>query len=155
MASNGFLKLDGIEGDSSDNNHQKWIEIQAFTWGCSNSATGTGGAGQATIFDFSITKNTDQATPTLFQRCCNGDKSATADVELNSTGSNNWFLKIHFEDVWITGWQTGGQADGSTAVENVTFTAGKCHITEQPPDDTFSNQGPFDGGYDLEAGAPY
>jgi type VI secretion system secreted protein Hcp len=156
MASNGFLKLDGVTGDSQDESHGGEIEIQSFSWGASNSSGSAGGAGKANISDFSIVKICDQATPVLFQRCCNGDKSATADVTLRSTaGGQVEFLKIHFEDVYVTSWQSSGQCDGSVPMESVSFSFDKAHITEQPPDPTMPNQGPFDGGYDLEAANTY
>jgi type VI secretion system secreted protein Hcp len=156
MPSNGFLKLDGVDGDSQDAAHGGEIEITGFSWGASNASGSAGGAGKATITDFSVAKICDQATPVLFQRCCNGDRSSTADVTLRSTaGDQVEFLKIHFEDVYITSWNTSGQADGSVPLEHISFSFDKCHITEQPPDPSMPNQGPFDGGYDLEAGQPF
>jgi type VI secretion system secreted protein Hcp len=145
----GFLKLDPIQGDAQDPNHQNWIEIQAFSWSCGNSATGAGGPGQPTVYDFSVIKQTDQATPPLFQMCCEGDKFDHAVVEIISATSNQWFIQITFDDVYITGWQTSGQADGTPALENLTFTAGVCHVLTMSLD---GQNGPYAGGWNVETG---
>ena len=38
MAFDAFLKIEGIEGESTDKVHPGEIEIQSFSWGVSNTA---------------------------------------------------------------------------------------------------------------------
>ena len=45
MAFDAFLKIDGIEGESTDKTHPGEIEIQSFSWGVSNTASGGAGGG--------------------------------------------------------------------------------------------------------------
>jgi type VI protein secretion system component Hcp len=49
MAFDGFIRIDGIEGESSDATHRGWIEIMDYDLGLSQKASGTassaGGAG--------------------------------------------------------------------------------------------------------------
>ena len=44
MASDFFVKIDGIDGDSNDKGHSKWIELVAFSHGSVQNV----GAGRAT-----------------------------------------------------------------------------------------------------------
>src|SRR5438045_2935909 len=44
-ASDMFLKIDGVKGESSDERHKDQIEILSFSWGSTNSAIGSGSSG--------------------------------------------------------------------------------------------------------------
>ncbi len=77
MASDYFVKLDGIDGESSDKGHSKWIEVVSFSHGSlqnitSGRATDVTGRGQ--FLPFSFTHLVDKATPKIQQFCMNGQK---------------------------------------------------------------------------------
>jgi type VI secretion system secreted protein Hcp len=157
MASSGFLRLGDIKGESQDSgppSHVDDIEFLSFSWGATNPAS-SGGGGQVNINDFTIVKNTDLSSPILFQKCCTGEKIDSAIVTLRAaTGQFVEFLVITLNDVYITSYQTSGQADGSLPMESISLSFDKCHMTYNNPDPTAPAQGPTDGGYDLDAGAP-
>ena len=35
-AADMFLKIEGIEGESTDSAHQRWIEVESLNWGAPN-----------------------------------------------------------------------------------------------------------------------
>jgi len=37
----GYLKINGIKGESQDSKHPEWIEVMSFSWGVSNRAAAT------------------------------------------------------------------------------------------------------------------
>ncbi len=79
MASDFFIKIDGIDGESSDKSHAKWIEVIAFEHGSVQNvgvgrATDVSGRGQ--FMPFSFTHLVDKATPKLQQFCMSGQKVA-------------------------------------------------------------------------------
>ena len=41
MPSDVFLKVDGVEGESSDSKHKNEIEVLSFSWGVTQAITGT------------------------------------------------------------------------------------------------------------------
>lgn len=53
MAFDGFVKLDGVAGESLDQRHKDWIEIVAYNFGVnqstSASASSNGGAGSEMV----------------------------------------------------------------------------------------------------------
>jgi type VI secretion system secreted protein Hcp len=69
MAFDAFLRVDGIEGESTDKDHRGWIEIIDFGFlvrqSASASASTAGGAGseRADFADFLIRKQIDRASP--------------------------------------------------------------------------------------------
>ena len=71
MAFDTFIKIDGIEGESTDDKHAGWIEVISFDSGVSQrtsataSSAGGGSAERADFDDFSFVKQLDKASPKL------------------------------------------------------------------------------------------
>lgn len=68
MASDFFVKIEGIDGESSDKAHSKWIEVISFSHGAMQNvgvgrATDVSGRGQ--FLPFRFTHLVDKATPKL------------------------------------------------------------------------------------------
>lgn len=77
MATDMFLKLGDIKGESNDQAHRDEIEISSWGWGMKQSGSmhsGTGGgAGKVNIRNLSITKTLDKSTPNLMMACSTGN----------------------------------------------------------------------------------
>ena len=83
MAFDAFLKLEGIEGESTDRTHKGEIEISSFSWGVSNTGSSGGsggGAGKALLQDFHFTMPTSKASPNLMLACATGRHSQQATL---------------------------------------------------------------------------
>ena len=68
MAFDAYLKIDGLEGESTSKGMEKQIEVESFSWDIVNSASAssqTGGisAGRANINAFTVVKIVDKASP--------------------------------------------------------------------------------------------
>jgi len=78
MAFDAFLRVNGIEGESTDKDHPGWIEIIDYgflVWQrASTTASTAGGAGseRADFADFLIRKYVDGASPLLSVACAAG-----------------------------------------------------------------------------------
>jgi type VI secretion system secreted protein Hcp len=130
MAYDAFLKLDGVTGESQKDKHKGEIELLSFSWGVSNPTStshGTGlASGKSQHADFSVVKNTDKSSVTLFQNCCSGKHFPKATIALQkSTGgtSGETYLTYDFEKVFIThvSW-AGNTSGGDSPQETVSFT---------------------------------
>ena len=110
MAFDAFIKIDGIEGESADDQHQTWIELISYNTGVtqtvSSTASSSGGASaeRADFQDFSITKQLDKATPKLAVACADGTHIDTILVELCRAGTE----KIKFMEYKMTNCIIGG-----------------------------------------------
>ena len=85
MASDFYVKIDGIDGDSNDKSHSKWIEVVSFSHGAVQNV----GAGRATdvsgrgAFEpFSFVHLIDKATPKIQQFCMSGQKIAKVQFQV-------------------------------------------------------------------------
>ena|SRR5437899_820760 len=131
MATDAFLKLDGISGESTDEKHKDWIEVLSFNHGMtqtSSAASGTGGrsAERVSISDFSIVKVLDKSSPYLAQACCDGRHLSEVKLELcEASGEKHKYMEYTLEDVIVSSFQPSGSQGGDKPMENITFNFGK------------------------------
>jgi len=138
MAFDCFLKIDGIDGESTDDKHKDWIELLSFSHGISQPATGSAArAGARTaerclLEDFSIVKTLDKASPKLALNCCNGKHIDDVTLELcRAGGDKQKFMEYKLSDVIVSSVKPGGSAQGAEALplEEVSFNYGKIEWT--------------------------
>jgi type VI secretion system secreted protein Hcp len=78
MSFDGFVQVDGIEGESTDGKHGGWIEILSYDWQVSQTVSGTassaggGSVERADFLSFGFTKLVDKASPLLNLACADG-----------------------------------------------------------------------------------
>ncbi|MGD9009861.1 MAG: type VI secretion system tube protein Hcp [Desulfobacteraceae bacterium] len=109
MAFDGFMQLDGIEGESSDAKYKGWIEISdcnmEIMQNVSTTASSVGGASAARA-DFSnlrFTKLMDKSSPQLALACAKGTHFNTVRVEFCRAGSEKiTFMAIKLTDCLIS-----------------------------------------------------
>ncbi len=120
MASDFFIKIDGIDGESSDKSHAKWIEVIAFEHGSVQNvgvgrATDVSGRGQ--FMPFSFTHLVDKATPKLQQFCMSGQKVAKVQFMVCRAvaGAQVPVYEVTMENVKIAKTQVKSVVNGSSA----------------------------------------
>jgi type VI secretion system secreted protein Hcp len=152
-----YLKIDTIEGESSDSKHKNEIELLSWSWGETNSgsmATGTGGggSGKVTMQDFHFTMAVNKASPKLFLACATGEHIKSATLIGRKAGKEQQeFMKWVFTDLLISSYQTGGSGHSDVLpVESISFnfTKVETEYKEQKQDGTLG--APVKAGYDLK-----
>jgi type VI secretion system secreted protein Hcp len=138
MAFDGFLKIDGVEGESTDSKHGKWIEIMSYSWGVAQPVSGSASSGgarsaeRANFSDFSIVKSIDKASPKLMLACAKGDHIKEIVLELcRNTGDKQKYAEYKLTDVLISSVRPGGSSQGGEPLplEEVSFSPGKVEFT--------------------------
>lgn len=132
MAFDAYLKMEGIEGESSRKGYEKAVEIMSFSWGAANSvshsAVGGQSAGRATPQSLSITKAFDKASPLFLKRLTLGQVTPKAELHcLKGTGSQQEpYLVIKLENVFVESlsWSSGSEE----AVEHVSLAFSKVSV---------------------------
>lgn len=131
QADDYFLQFTGpnIDGESKDKAHPKWIDIDSFSWGASNSGSvspgGGGGSGKASFQDFEWSQGLDKSFPSLSSNLAKGTHIDKAVVELWSTGENRYkYLEMTFEEVLLTSVNISA-ADGVRPDVQGSFSYGK------------------------------
>ena len=120
MAFDAFLKLTGIEGESTDAKHKDEIEVLSWSFGATNASNlgaGGGGAGKATFQDFHVVQRLQSSSAQLFLACASGQHIKEATLTVRKAGSvQQEFLKLRMSDVLVASFQQGGSPDGSDSL---------------------------------------
>ncbi len=158
MAFDAFLKIDGIPGESSDDKHKDWIEIQSFGHSIEQPAQATAStAGGATAERvnhgmYEITHFLDKASPKIYEACSTGKHIKDVTIELcRSGGDKVKYMEIKMEQVIISKVETAGSAnDNGFPHEKVSFSYGKIKwtYTQQKREDG-AGGGNVSAGWDL------
>ena len=142
-----FLKIDGVDGESADINHQKWIDATSFSHVIKSSASvvgGSGTAGNLQIQDLVVGKMLDKASPQLFLMCCNGTHINSVILDVVNQQSGFSFYTITLQDVLVSSVQSSGLSSGGDArpTESITFNFGKIEWKYQPSNASGGSNGP-------------
>ncbi len=114
MALEFFIKLDGIDGESTDSKHKNWIEVLSYSHGVEQEGATRSGGGQSTVgrahfSDFSIVKTIDKASPKLALVCASGQHIANVKMELcQSTKDKHPYMKYNLYDVVLSSVRPSG-----------------------------------------------
>lgn len=134
-----FLKIDGIQGESTDAKHKGEISILSWSWGeTQTAAPGAGeGAGKVSMQDFRFSKAVDKASPNLFLACANTQRIKDAVLSCRKAGASQDFLTFTLSDVTVSSYEIVGN---SGAVVDPTeqlalhFAKIEFNFVEQKPD---------------------
>lgn len=137
MAVDMFLKLDGCDGESADDEHTNEIDVLAYSWGMTQSGSmhigGGGGSGKVNVQDMSITKYLDKATTVLMQKCCSGKHFTSAVLTCRKAGEKPvTYLKITMEEVLVSSVSEGGSGGDDRQTENITLNFAKVKVEYTP-----------------------
>ncbi len=149
-----FLKLDGIDGESTDAKHKGEIQLLSFSWGEQNSggigSAGCGpGAGRVSFQDFHFSAQTSIASPKLMLATANGGRVRTAMLTARKAGRQSLeFLKVTLTDVLVSSYHVGEQnGDEPTDEVSLNFARIEFSFAAQRADGTLA--APVRAGWDL------
>ena len=149
-----FLQIDGIEGESTDQNHEDWIDANSFSWGISNSGSIGSGAGRpsgkAIFSPLSWTQNLDMSVPPMFVGVASGKHFPRATLDVQQTGavSADVYFQMVFEDVILASLDISGT--GAIPGVSASLEYSKVTMTYRPQKNDGSFDAPIVGGWDLE-----
>jgi type VI secretion system secreted protein Hcp len=150
-----FLKIEGVDGESTDDKHKGEIELESWSFGGSNagsfSSGGGGGTGKVALQDFHFVKKTDKASAKLFTACCTGEHLKKATLVCRKAGKEQQeFLTIELTSAIVSAFQTGGSA-GSDIIpmDQVSLNYAKIEYKYKEQKADGSLGGEVIGGWDV------
>ena len=157
MASDSYLQIDGLKGESTDSAHKDWIEMLSFSHSISQSesvtenSAGGGTTGRVKHEDFVITKYLDLASPKLYEICSSGKHIPKVTVELMraSGGSRVKYMTIEMDQVVISKVALSGAVGDDHPTEAVSFHYGVIKWTYTQIQADGSTGGNVSGGWNV------
>jgi type VI secretion system secreted protein Hcp len=159
MAVEIFLKLDGIDGESTKTGHENEIEVFSVSGAANNTSSvgyGTGsGAGRVDLAPLSFSKQADKASPLLFLKCCDGTHIATGKVTFREAGGTApvEFLIYDLGECFVTSWSQAGSDGGGKPTESLALTYKKINITYFPQNADGTKGDKVPAGWDIGTNA--
>jgi type VI secretion system secreted protein Hcp len=114
---NMYLKLEGIDGESIDEDHKGWIELIEFTWLVDANASfevGQGGqAKQSHIHEIQAQKFCDKASVVLWKNCTTGRHIPKGHISCMKLDGETRveYLKIDLNDIMVKKVHWSGQTE--------------------------------------------
>lgn len=164
MSVDYFLKIDGIDGESTDSKHTNEIQVESFRWtetqnaDFARGATG-GGAGKVQMGTFEFTMRANKASPKLLLKCATGEHIASAILTCRKAGKDQQeFYKLTLTNVLVASYTTASSLETidpnaergiPEPTDRVQLAFGKieCEYRAQKADGSLDN--PIKTGYDL------
>jgi len=142
-----FMKVDGVEGDSQDSAHEKWIDLMSWSWGAhhpSDMQTGGGtSGGSAQVDQVNVMCKTSSATATLMSFCLKGE---VKKIDIHATkrypgDTEDTWQEIVLTNATITSLNQGydSSPDGADSCFDqivISFEDGEQKIFDQKADGT-------------------
>jgi len=158
-AVDSFLKINGIDGESTDDKHKNEIELESWSWGLAQSGSGTqsgtggSGAGKAHFQDFHFVSKVSKASPKLMLACATGQHIDEVNLAVRKAGGTQLeYLKIKLTQVLVSSYQSGGASHGDvvpTDQYSLNYAKVEFHYTPQDAKGNLASQ--VLGGYDVSA----
>ncbi len=137
MATSTYLQIEPIKGESTDEKHKDWIEVESFSHNLSqpmSGPSGTGGraAARADFGPFVVMKSIDKASVDLNLHCAQGKHIAKLVLEVcQETGEKVCYLKYELENVMVQSVSISGGGSMRPS-ESVVFVYDKIAWTYTP-----------------------
>jgi type VI secretion system secreted protein Hcp len=113
-ASAYYAKYEGIDGESKDENHDKWIDVLSIDWGAQRPGAGATGQsrrrGSAVVEDMTIALVYEKSAPKLQEKCLKGEIIPKLEIELTNE-RDDVYLKYELKNVLITSFHESGSAE--------------------------------------------
>lgn len=147
MAVDYFLKLDGVQGESTAEGHKDEIQLLSFSWGASNvsSVAGTGGsgAGKVDLSDLNVMIYFDKSTPKFFKSVCTGQHIKTGTLTATKSGAGNKpYLKVDLKELFVTSLQVSASSEIPSVSVSFTYNEIKMDYSVQDEQGNLKSTGP-------------
>ena len=113
-----YLRIAGIDGDSTSRGHEKWFEAATISWGAHSTAAPAsgsgGGAGRPVLEPLHVGLKSGRSTPLLFQAVVTGRHIAAATLDVVTSGERRrTALSWSLTDVQLTSLELSGAGDAA------------------------------------------
>ena len=145
-----YLKLDGVDGSSQDDNHKDWIDVLGFTEGVTRtgSTNGSGrGAGKLSFSELTVLADADAAMPLLFADAASAKHIRSGELEI--VEADGTIVDYKLSNVIVTSVNNKGRSGDSAVEEQIDLSFSKIAWTYTPPSVTTTTGG--NGGANFAA----
>jgi type VI secretion system secreted protein Hcp len=149
-----YVKYDGIDGEVTQQGHEKWIEVHSFQFGVGRGISTPVGSAKnressaPSVSEVVITKEMDSASTELFKQSTAGADGKKVEIVFFSTGDpGTTYAQYTLEDTLISGYSVSSGSDRPIESISLNFTKVMFEMTSH--DDKNKAESPIRVSYDL------
>lgn len=127
VASSAYMQIEGIDGESMDVGHEKWIRVGSLDWGpdAAPPSRPRGGAGEVVL-----TRGLDGSSPELVETIGRGALIPRVVLHAPAGADSSSYHAFELENVRITSYSIN--TAGNVPMESITFHFEKIDIKDGP-----------------------
>ena len=156
----GYIKFEGVDGESKDKDHKGWSDLDSFSQGMSqpgSSATGPARRrGDVILDDISVTKNLDKASPKIGEAVCNGKVFPKVEIHLTASYTDAGrvtYYAYELKNVLVTHYHVSGSGQSEQVpIDDIAMNFEEIKVTYTEADDKGNKKGSVEYGWKVEAG---
>ncbi|MBV9834704.1 MAG: type VI secretion system tube protein Hcp [Alphaproteobacteria bacterium] len=129
-----YMKFEGIDGDVTAANHEKWIELHSVQWGSSRNVATTGEANHRTksavnVNEVVVTKDRCSASGKIWRaQLMNDAKTVTIDWVTTSQGGQTVYQSLKLTQALVSSFSQNAHADAAP-LEQISFNMTEIELT--------------------------
>jgi len=130
-AVDGYLKIDGVAGESIHKDHKDWLDVTALSFGSQPTASE---ARKVTLSDITITRKIDKASPVLAKACATGKHLPSITIELTGENDHVVVWRLVLKDVVLSSYRAVPQPNAKVAPihEELTLASAGIELWSRP-----------------------
>jgi type VI secretion system secreted protein Hcp len=115
-----FAKYDGVDGESTDAGHDKWIDVLSIDWGSHKPGGGATGQsrrrGGVVVEDLRLTMEYEKSTIKLLEKLNMGEVIPKLEIEqtANYGGARSTYIKYELVNVQVTAFDVNASGNDET-----------------------------------------
>jgi len=148
----GFIKFDGVDGESQDDKHVKWIDVLSFSQTISrekSSSVSARASGGPVFHDIVVVKELDKSSPKLAESVAIG--KVFPKVEIHLTSSAGTYYTYELTNVMVTSYSISGDAD-DRPTEEISLNFEEIKVTYTEYDSEKKSKGKIEYSWKIEEG---
>jgi type VI secretion system secreted protein Hcp len=132
-----YMKMEGLDGESTDSKHDKWIIIESASRGVhrtipEGARDAQRSRGTTIAGDMIVVRQVDKSTPKLEEACATGKHLKDVEIHLCTMVKDKQepYLKWKLSDVIVSSYSVHGNAEGSPLPhEELSLNYSKVEVT--------------------------
>lgn len=124
-----FMKIGGVDGESTDKDHKDWINLLSVSWSVNAPATSSGQrTGPPSISGMTIKNVLDKSTPKLFEAAITGQHQ-DVKIDFCKSSDKDCYLRYELKNAIITSYSVGGSSGEDILTEQITLNFEEIKVT--------------------------
>lgn len=155
----GYIKFDGVDGESLDKDHSKWSDIESFNQVVHKPGTGTGVArrrGDVVLDDILVVKALDKASPKLAESVCKGKVFPKVEIHITRSyedAGRVTYYAYELKNVQVVNYSVGGATQAQQQpLEEVSLNFEEIKVTYTEADSKGKKKGNIEYSWKVEEG---